>query len=337
MNIGLRAVSVAVLLSISAGAHARMYQCGEDIVYSNGQQGIMPRWCETYEPPPPPTYNWYGALAMDEHGMAYGIYTAPGGFISSKAVINPRAVKECEAAKPFSPCKVVATVTGGVLVLVWDAQQGKAFWATGDDDDQAQQKALAQCGSSSCQVAATLTSPRGTLDNGQGSGRHGWLPGDNHALTTAIMQRQKVSFFNTQVGLKTFGFVTTSASYTQKQDAQRSAEEFCRAGGQGACTVLQTFADTCGAVAYAKYQGKPQYFTATDADPKQAEQKAFRQCVAKFGDNDCYYFDAQCAGLQYGERPAYYAPPSEKGIADQKRWMQQELERWPKIGEATRR
>ena len=73
MNIGLRAVSVAVLLSISAGAHARMYQCGEDIVYSNGQQGIMPRWCETYEPPPPPTYNWYGALAMDEHGMAYGI------------------------------------------------------------------------------------------------------------------------------------------------------------------------------------------------------------------------------------------------------------------------
>ncbi|QRQ81551.1 DUF4189 domain-containing protein [Paralysiella testudinis] len=67
--------------------------------------------------------------------------------------------------------------------------------------------------------------------------------------------------------------MTTSASYTQKQDAQRSAEELCRAGGQGACTVLQTFADTCGAVAYAKYQGKPQYFTATDADPKQAEQK----------------------------------------------------------------
>ena len=137
--------------------------------------------------------------------------------------------------------------------------------------------------------------------------------------------------------LDNFAFIFTSSDYLDKNDAERSIKDYCRATSQGACTVAQTFSDTCGAVAYAKYQGKPKYFFATDEDPKRAERKALDQCFAKYGDNDCYFYPAQCTGLKYGRTPALYTQVKQEAVNEQTQAAQRALQKWQSTGEAVPR
>ncbi|MDO5685991.1 MAG: DUF4189 domain-containing protein [Neisseria sp.] len=285
-------------------------------------------------PPYQPTYNYYGALAMDEYGMAYGAWVATGA-IAHQFSTKPKAIAECEAAKPFGKCSIVATVSGGALALAWDARNGRSAWATAETMEDAEQNALRTCGSSSCSIVYWITAPRGSVTRGAGTGGHGWLPGNDEALITAMLQRQQVKLYRAQAGLEKFSFTSRSGIYTSPKEAERVAMDACRTVQQGSCRILQTFADTCGVVTYAKVKGKVQYFVATDADAKQAKNKAMQQCADKWGINSCYFYPAVCTGLAYGYSPSLpYEGLTENEKAQAFESASKGLKEWQKTIEA---
>ncbi|MDO5693256.1 MAG: DUF4189 domain-containing protein [Pseudomonadota bacterium] len=253
----------------------------------------------------PPSYSYYGALAMDEYGMAYGGWIASAGLLSNQLSTKPKAIAECEAAKPFGKCSIVATVSGGALALAWNSQNGHSAWATAQELDEAKQAALRQCGSPGCTIAYWQVVPQNTSSRQEGEGSHGWLPGDNAQLVSAMLQRQNVRLHETQIVLDRFAFISTSKDFINPKDAERVMMDSCHAAGLSTCRVAHTYADTCGAVAFAKVKGQPQYFTATDPEPRRAEDTALQQCADQLGTRHCFVYTAQCAGLAYGNRPSH--------------------------------
>ncbi|MBS0482130.1 MAG: DUF4189 domain-containing protein [Proteobacteria bacterium] len=317
--VGIFLVALLMLFGVSpahASGHYENYVCGYHIetqpvggdgsyagtIYGNV---TVPNYCRRFVPD---VYDYKGVLAVDDYGMAYGIYVAKKSLFGSATDL---AIRQCQAAKPFGKCRSVASIIGGALALAWDGVRGTSAWATDEDLDAAKQAALRQCGSSDCQIAYWFTSPRRTTSDDPAMSAHGWLPGKNNALIHQMLARQNIRLYGAwavaeRAAPQIAQHLMFTRSMVSAEDARKYAVDACQSDFKlGRCRVVAEFADGCSAVAWAGEPTQPEFFSGTGATEKASLDAAKAPCFAKYGDR-CEISRSVCSGVSYGQFPTRY-------------------------------